>query len=400
MSSKKIEQLLWTLYVLVFGGLLLVGSALGQGVEVTVDGMAGDRETALEDAKRNAVATAVGQAVNSRTLVQNYALVNDRILTSASGYVESYEVVDEGAWANGYKVRIRALVREENLLRDLDAIKVLSAARGNPRFVVIPDPDPAAEKFDPADPVVGQAAQGIRQALVDKGVIVIQAPGYSMNRDLTSPAGLRDLSEWGAGLGAEYVIYYSVLGLQEEGGRTFKRSTALVDLSIVDTGTYQMVAQVEGRAVGADRNEQIAYREAGELAGKNAAHEALERVLAEWSRTGTTAGQTLTLIVENIQGPEVAEFGDRLTVTGVVNSVDMKSLTDGIATFQIMLDGTKADLGAAVNDVLQDLGWTGGLTAAGPQSLTYTLTARGGFGDEAVLDEPVGSEASEGMEEE
>lgn len=353
--------------------LFFVASAAMAATEIVVDGVGPDREAALRDAQRNAVSTVVGQVVDSRTLVANYNLVSDRILTSSQGYLKTYQVIEEGANTAGYRVRIRAVVEQASIRDDVNAIKVLSAKRGNPRFIVMPDPSPAADAFRPGDPIVGQAANGVQSFLVQRQLEVLSAPAYNMTTGLTSPAAMRDLSMWGAGIGAEYVVYYSVVGFKEAGGRTFKKATAVVNLTVVHTGTYRVVAQAEGRGLGTDQNEALAYRAAGKIAGENGMAKALDQVLADWSNSGTTGGNVLSLSIENVKGMDLQAFEEALKRSGSVNMVERRSFRDGTATLQVTLDGNAFDLGDAVGQVMAEKGWSWALSAADGSSVTYRV---------------------------
>ncbi|MFH0883271.1 MAG: hypothetical protein V2A56_09825 [bacterium] len=369
MQSRSISLLL----VAAFVATMIAATVVFGATEVVVDGVGADRETALLDAQRNAVATVVGQMVDSKTLVANYALVSDKILTSSSGYVKTYQVVTEGADPAGYRVRIRAVIETGSIRNDVNAIAVLSARQGNPRFIVVPDPSPTASAFKPGDPAVDQAKRGVQEYLAERQLQVIEAPAYNVTTGLLSPAALKDLSIWGAGLGAEYVVYYSVQADQKQAGRTFKKAEASVDLNVVHTGSYRIVAQVSGQAMGSDKDAGDAVRKAAREAGKNAAGKVVDLVLADWSRTGTTAGQTITLAINNIQGNDLQAFEDALQQTGMVKQVMRRDFKNGSASLQVMLDGGPSDLGAAVAEVLGDKGWNWALTGGDSQSLTYTV---------------------------
>jgi len=369
MQSRSLSLLL----VVAFAITIIAASVAFSATEVVVDGVGTDRETALLDAQRNAVATVVGQMVDSKTLVANYALVSDKILTSSSGYLKTYQVVSEGGDPSGYRVRIRAVVETGSIRNDVNAIAVLSARQGNPRFIVVPDPSRTSGAYKSSDPAVDQAKRGVQEYLAERQLQVIEAPAYNVHTGLLSPAALKDLSMWGAGLGAEYVIYYSVTAEEKQAGRTFKKAEASVDLNVVHTGSYRIIAQVEGKAIGSDKDTGDAVRKAAREAGKNAAGKAVDLVLADWSRTGTTAGQTISLVINNIQGNDLQALEDALQQTGMVKQVTRRDFKNGVAALQVMLDGGPRDLGDAVAGVLADKGWSWALTGGDSQSLTYTV---------------------------
>ncbi len=115
------------------------------GVEITVTGLgsilAGDvsaaRDKAIDDAMRKAVQQALGTNIKSETLVKNFQLVEDRILSWSSGYVTKYDIVREGAGKYGtYEVEMRALVNLNDLKGDDNALAEL-LDKENPRVMVL-----------------------------------------------------------------------------------------------------------------------------------------------------------------------------------------------------------------------------------------------------------------------
>jgi hypothetical protein len=91
-------------------------------ITVEADGVSvmGDSDTmnetamrALNDARRNALETACGIFIKSRTLVQNSQLAEDLIYASVKGRILKYDIISQG-FAHGssseYTVRIKAVV--------------------------------------------------------------------------------------------------------------------------------------------------------------------------------------------------------------------------------------------------------------------------------------------------
>ncbi len=94
------------------------------------------RDRAIEDALRRAVEQALGTFISSETIVENYQLIQDRILSRAGGYVAGYRIVSEGIEDGLYRVRILARVRKGELQNDAEAIRTLILRRGRPTLYV------------------------------------------------------------------------------------------------------------------------------------------------------------------------------------------------------------------------------------------------------------------------
>lgn len=102
------------------------------------------REKALEDAQRRAVEQAVGTLISAETLVQNGHLISDRIYKQVSGFVRSYEVINETIdeksqlfWvtikAHVLKIELEKSLRE--LIAQVGTIRVLFAFDSEPELV-------------------------------------------------------------------------------------------------------------------------------------------------------------------------------------------------------------------------------------------------------------------------
>lgn len=85
-------------------------------------GEAATREGALSNALRHVIEQAVGMSVDTATQVKNLKQLDDRIYTRSTGYIRSYEVVQEGPSAGGYRVTVNAFVSQEKLKEDLSPI--------------------------------------------------------------------------------------------------------------------------------------------------------------------------------------------------------------------------------------------------------------------------------------
>jgi hypothetical protein len=99
--------------------------------------MAAARDQAIDDAMRKAVQQALGTFIKSETLVQNFQLVDDRILSWSAGYVKKYEILREGKVPiDTYEVQMRAAVNISELRLDDDALAAL-IEKENPRVMVM-----------------------------------------------------------------------------------------------------------------------------------------------------------------------------------------------------------------------------------------------------------------------
>lgn len=78
------------------------------------------KKRALADAQKNAVEMAVGVYVNAVTRVEKSMLVEQKILSKTNGYIKKYKILSEGAENDLYKIRIEAMVKIEEINKDLN----------------------------------------------------------------------------------------------------------------------------------------------------------------------------------------------------------------------------------------------------------------------------------------
>ncbi|NPA80411.1 MAG: hypothetical protein GXO29_05130 [Thermotogae bacterium] len=108
------------------------------------------RDRAVKDALRKAVEQAVGTFISSETVVENYEVLKDRILSKSEGYVSEYRILREKEEDGLYRVLVRAKVKTGELKRDLQAMGILIQSRGRPRIMVLVDDEDVRSMIEEA----------------------------------------------------------------------------------------------------------------------------------------------------------------------------------------------------------------------------------------------------------
>ena len=149
-------------------------------------------EEACADAQRKAVVEAAGVFVEVETIVQNYELVSDQILTRARGYLT--EVRPAKQWVEGgiSHCEILATVGADNLQRDLArALPHMIRRRSEPRCMIILTEDDDPTDARPAK-INGGCAHRLENAFKKAGLQLIDKATIAkvLDRD-TEAAALR-----------------------------------------------------------------------------------------------------------------------------------------------------------------------------------------------------------------
>jgi len=94
--------------------------------QVVVSGIGIDRDSAIKQGLRTAVEQAIGVFLKSETVVENFQLISDKILSHSRGYVNSFEVIDEKAESGLYSVTLSAVVIVKQLEATLIELNLYS----------------------------------------------------------------------------------------------------------------------------------------------------------------------------------------------------------------------------------------------------------------------------------
>ena len=114
MDKNKLYKVIFMTLFIIFWSVPAVFAAT-----VTAEGQGGSERTALHEAMRSAIEQQIGVYVDSRTYVENYQVIHDRIYTQADGYVRDYQILDKSESNGIWKIVIRAEVSDERLRADL-----------------------------------------------------------------------------------------------------------------------------------------------------------------------------------------------------------------------------------------------------------------------------------------
>jgi len=146
-AQSAVAVLLRRLLGLCLVVLLSTGLAVAdqQGGVVEVEGYASivggrkdlAREAALQNAFRRAVEQVVGVALESKTVVKDSELLNDKIFSKSRGFIKTYRIVGEKSEVDAYRIMVFASVSRYKLEQGLDDAGLLLKKLGKPRIAVV-----------------------------------------------------------------------------------------------------------------------------------------------------------------------------------------------------------------------------------------------------------------------
>ncbi len=115
---------------------------------ITATGVGVTHNEAMNDALRNAVETAVGVLIDSKTMVDKNVVLEDKIYAVSKGFISKYDVIESEEDTNGWRVVINAEVDlhpESQLMDELTKLGLIDNKLRNPKIAVLIPSDFTAE---------------------------------------------------------------------------------------------------------------------------------------------------------------------------------------------------------------------------------------------------------------
>lgn len=327
--------------------------------EVTAEGRAqivGNDETAAKkaaeiDAKRNAV-DQVGSEIISRTIVENYDIVKDQIISKAVGFIHSFEILQGGKQGTDYVVQIKARVSASKMA---DEAKLVYADLDKPRIMVIVPQIKGNDQqqsrnietkimgfFREKDFEIVDA--NTAQSNIQKDELRLLADG---DKDAAAKIALRS--------GAEVVI----LGDAEIGAPTsvmealFSASASL-SLRAIQASNSKIIAAktIDEKAVQASPD--MAIQAALGKAANAGQKELFTQILKVWSDAALN-GQRVELKLANVQNfAQLKKIKMLLQGIKGVTEVQQRTFEKPVAVFDVTFQGTAERLAELVDGKKQE----------------------------------------------
>ena len=306
------------------------------------------RDKAIVDAQRKAVEQAVGVLMSSESLVENYELLSDRILTQSAGYIQSYQVLDERKDGNDYRVTIEAVVGMGALEEDVQAIQHLIQQKGNPRMMFLVTEDISGLRtagFASAD--MSQAESTLTQSFLDAGFEVVDSEmvAQNINRDMALKA-LEGDSAVASALAQQYGadVIITVKASATSGAKildtNMKTHQAAMTAKVVRADTAQLLSSASENAKQAHIDDLAGGTAAVEKAATQLAEKLIPKILEQW-RKDVQGGATVQLMISKISFMQLKRFKEILnTEIRGVKTVNQRSFQSNIAKIDVEIQSS------------------------------------------------------------
>lgn len=319
-----------------------------EGIAVVEKGdVGGARDRALDDALRKAVEQTVGTLVESETIVQNFALLNDSIYTRARGFIRSYKITGEKQEGPLYRVAVHAIVARDAVEEDLRALGLLIRRMRRPRVIVM------ITEENLLDPGWGHWLDNI--GTVEMQVInALKAKEFTtmdpaaVRKSIAKEAALRAIEGDNAAArviaqqtGAEVLIIGRALA--QPAGRVGESQMSSYQASVnaralkSDTGEIIATTSRSGKAV--HLNATAGGNEALRQAGSILATDLISQIAAQWAKE-TSGTRALAFSVSGVSKDLLDNLMSELkaSVRGVVD-VFLREFSGSVGRFDIEFKG-------------------------------------------------------------
>jgi len=326
-----------------------VGSIIGGDV-------AHARDNAIEDALRRGIEQVLGTLVESETLVENFQLIEDNIMTRTRGYVQRYEVVNESRRsAELYEVAVRAVLKISDIQDDLEGIATLMRRKNTPRLMVMIEEKNIGETpgFHYVETEMNTAETALMNYFMAKGFRFIDRATVQRYLDQQKASAILQgdaalASALGKQVGAEMVLTGRAIAKATETeafGARIRSQQATVQVRAIRTDTGDIIATSSGQGA----HPHIDDVQGGVLAIQKAcdklAGPLMTQILNHW-QADVSGGGTIVLNVQNVADyMQLNRFNNSLRyyVRGL-QSVTQRSFSDGFAVLEVVMRGSADDL--------------------------------------------------------
>ncbi len=299
------------------------------------------RDRAISDALRVAVEKSVGVMISNETLVENYQVISDKILSKSKGYVQSYELVSDKRDDDMYTVIIQALVSEGQLKDDLDAIHSIIARKSKPRLMIVFKEDHQDDYMAESSMVKYFLSKGFK--LVDPDTVRKSLNISEIERMIADPDAA---SKIGQRFGAEVMIICSV----DTSSNPFKvgnvemhSNSSTISAKVINVSNSNIISTgCETKRVPGIKD---AIQDPVDQSSKALSSRLMEGIITKWSSELTNMME-VKLFVSKFHSYEQFNHFKELLMTEArgVEDVRQRSYSHGKAELEIDLRGNTQDL--------------------------------------------------------
>jgi hypothetical protein len=232
-------------------------AATQTGDDITVNNVVGvgsTRDAAVNDARRAAIEQGIGAFIDAFTSVKDFAVVTDKVFSTAQGIIKNFDILDERKDNDGmFVVEARAVVAAAALDAVLGPVTI--DMLGNPRIMVIVD-----ERIADKEQFIFTSEGEVERVFQNSGLHIVDKSQADINTDINlnearERQNVEELLRISRNFQADILVSGKALAGSfvsiKRGGHPIFSGRASIQLKAVLTNTAQ---QVDFQTVDADQN--------------------------------------------------------------------------------------------------------------------------------------------------
>ncbi len=343
---------------------LFAGAVSAAEKKVTVEGFGAvvngnvelAKKEATEDALRRALEMVMGAVVSAETVVENYQLVSDKIISKVNGYIKNYKVLESKESQGVVTVKVEAVVKESDLKNDLELLQTTLERMNYPKVVVMMAEQNvgmtvfsfwwggAAAQAVQTD--IGSAEQALTAALLEKNFRIVDRNALATGVKVKPSYQVVDISnqdilEMTKTLDADIVIAGKAMArsVGSIAGSQMTSTQANVTMRAINLKDGKVIGSASAQAA----QPHIDPVTGGTLAIEKAAKEASKKLVSDMVRSWTQSlnnGEEYAVVVNNL-ADSVAMFKAEQAIRAnkLVTGVLLQSFEGKTATFRVSFRG-------------------------------------------------------------
>lgn len=326
-------------------GSIQTVTATGFGAILAGD-MVKAKDDAVSDALRKAVEQVVGMMVDSKTVTKNFMLLEDKIYTHTSGYVQKYDIISSVKRPdNSLEVTVKALVKQGDLKNDLDGILTTLRREGLPRMMVLIKEQNLGsytwnlgQGMNTAETALMDKMMGYGFPFVDAATVKTRIRGSAaqaaLSGDVKAAAAIANRSGADVLLIGNAKTTISQIALMRSSG--MKTASANLQIRAVRADDGVVIAASSARGVQAHIDEMTGSTLALEKAAQKAADDLKDKIIARYQKNQNSMRQIQLEVsgIKSFSQLNTLKNGLPYYIRGLKN-VYQRSFGGGMALFDI-----------------------------------------------------------------
>lgn len=345
----------------------IVGLTPALAEQFTATGRGTTDEAAFSNARSAAVNLAVRQVLDDDTIARHRVTLDKALRGKAGKLTRVLQKSDPEFTGAGYEVQITADVNMKALENEINALGLLQEAMGNPRIMVLYNPNlPQGARLGHSradlEAFYDNSYGAIVDMLVEKGFDIIDkgsAQQFSIQVAETHEIDVdtNKAAAYGLKYNADLVLYYQTVGIGKEGSYAGGAAKIFLRAQLINPTTARIIASkdVESGSYAGTLQEAL-YRAAKDV-GQKISVVMIDAVKKHWKREKSGAGTFIVVLDGVSDAEEVIAFKNALSTIPGMSTLRERESGGGKTTFEIRTDKTADDVKRAVLRSARMLGW-------------------------------------------